>query len=127
MPDREGLARAVLAANATMVRVVRIMTAPAGLATRALVGRHMMDPPALLIQDRVARVTAALAVLVIQDRAERVKTVRPFAGDSSRPQCAACRTLDSVPDRSKREDLAKIINYWSPIFARSYTRAGFAL
>ena len=127
MPVRVVHARAVLAANAMMARAVRTMTAPAGLAIRVLAARLTMDPLALRIQDRAGRATEALAALVIQGRAERGKTVRPFAGDSSRPQCAACRTLDSVPDRSKREDLAKIINHWSPIFARSYTRAWFAL
>ena len=104
-------ARAVLAASAMMARAVRTMTAPAGLATRVLVGRLMMDPLALRIQDRAGRATAVLVALVILVRAERGKTVRPFAGDSSRPQCAVCRTLDFVPDRSIREDLAKIITH----------------
>ena len=106
---REVHARAVPAASAMMARALRTMTAPAGLATRALVGRHMMDPLALRIQDRPGRATEALAALVILVRAELGKTVRQFAGDSSRPQCVVCRTLDSVPDRSTREDLAKII------------------
>ena len=83
---REVHARAVLAASATMARAVRTMTAPAGLATRVLAARLMMDPLALRIQDRVGRATAVLVAPVTPDRAERGKTVRPFAGDDSRPQ-----------------------------------------
>ena len=84
MPDRVVHARAVLAASAMMAQAVRTMTAPAGLDIRVLVGQLMMDRLALLIQDRAGRATAVLAALVIQDRAELGKTVRPFAGDSSR-------------------------------------------
>jgi len=106
---REVHARAVPAASAMMARAVRTMTAPAGLATRVQVGRLMMGPLVRRIQDLVVLAMEVLEALVILVRAELGKTVRQFAGDSSRPQCVVCRTLDSVPDRSTREDLAKII------------------
>ncbi len=94
-----------------MARGVRTMTAPAGLAIRVLAAQLMMDPLALRIQDRAGRVTAVLVAPVIQDRAERGKTARPFAGDDRRrPQCVTqVHAFD--PDRSTREDLAKIITH----------------
>ena len=111
MRVREVHARAVLAANAMMARAVRTMTAPAGLAIRVLAARLTMDPLALRIQDRADHATAALAALVILVRAARGKTVLPFAGDDRRRLQCVAQVHAFDPDRSVREDLAKIITH----------------
>ncbi len=84
MRVREVHARAVLAPIATTAREVRTMTAPVGLAIRALVARLMMDRLARLIQDQAGRATAVLVAPVTPDRVERGKTVRPFAANNRR-------------------------------------------
>ena len=104
-------ARAVLEASAMMARAVRTMTAPAGLAIRVLAARLMMDPLALPIQDRVVRAMAVREAPVILVRAERGRlSVRlPVMIEGVRN--VSPRYMLLVPDRSMREDLAKIITH----------------